>query len=109
LVPAPGYLNALVAWCHDNGIVYVSDEVQSGMARTGAYFASEHFGIEPDFTTSAKGIGGGMPIAAVTGRAEIMDASHPGGLGGTLVETLCRALPSSLCLNSRLPQPPRRG
>jgi 4-aminobutyrate aminotransferase/(S)-3-amino-2-methylpropionate transaminase len=76
-------LNALVDWCHANGIVYVSDEVQSGMARTGAYFASEHFGIEPDLVTSAKGIGGGMPIAAVTGRAEIMDASHPGGLGGT--------------------------
>jgi 4-aminobutyrate aminotransferase/(S)-3-amino-2-methylpropionate transaminase len=83
LVPAPGYLTALLEWCHANGIVYVSDEVQSGMARTGAYFASEHFGIEPDLVTSAKGIGGGMPIAAVTGRAEIMDASHPGGLGGT--------------------------
>lgn len=83
IVPAEGYLPALVAWCRDNGIVYVSDEVQSGMARTGAYFASEHFGIEPDMVTSAKGIGGGMPIAAVTGRAEIMDASHPGGLGGT--------------------------
>jgi 4-aminobutyrate aminotransferase/(S)-3-amino-2-methylpropionate transaminase len=76
-------LPALLAWCQDNGIVYVSDEVQSGMARTGAYFASEHFGIEPDMVTSAKGIGGGMPIAAVTGRADIMDASHPGGLGGT--------------------------
>ena len=83
IVPADGYLPALLAWCKDNGIVYVSDEVQSGMARTGAYFASEHFGIEPDLVTSAKGIGGGMPIAAVTGRAEIMDASHPGGLGGT--------------------------
>ncbi|MDA8579788.1 4-aminobutyrate--2-oxoglutarate transaminase [Pontimonas sp.] len=83
IIPAEGYLPALLAWCHDNGIVYVSDEVQSGMARTGAYFASEHFGIEPDMVTSAKGIGGGMPIAAVTGRAEIMDASHPGGLGGT--------------------------
>jgi len=83
IVPAEGYLPALVQWCHDNGIVYVSDEVQSGMARTGAYFASEHFGIVPDLVTSAKGIGGGMPIAAVTGRAEIMDASHPGGLGGT--------------------------
>ena len=83
IIPADGYLPALLAWCHDNGIVYVSDEVQSGMARTGAYFASEHFGIEPDMVTSAKGIGGGMPIAAVTGRAEIMDASHPGGLGGT--------------------------
>lgn len=83
IVPAEGYLSALLDWCHANGIVYVSDEVQSGMARTGAYFASEHFGIEPDLVTSAKGIGGGMPIAAVTGRAEIMDASHPGGLGGT--------------------------
>ena len=83
IVPAEGYLPALLDWCQANGIVYVSDEVQSGMARTGAYFASEHFGIEPDLVTSAKGIGGGMPIAAVTGRAEIMDASHPGGLGGT--------------------------
>jgi len=83
IVPAEGYLNALLAWCQDNGIVYVSDEVQSGMARTGEWFASEHFGIEPDLVTSAKGIGGGMPIAAVTGRQEIMDASHPGGLGGT--------------------------
>jgi 4-aminobutyrate aminotransferase/(S)-3-amino-2-methylpropionate transaminase len=83
IVPAEGYLKALLEWCHDNGIVFVSDEVQSGMARTGAWFASEHFGIEPDLVTSAKGIGGGMPIAAVTGRAEIMDASHPGGLGGT--------------------------
>ncbi|MEL0149344.1 MAG: 4-aminobutyrate--2-oxoglutarate transaminase [Pontimonas sp.] len=83
IVPAEGYLPALLEWCHANGIVCVSDEVQSGMARTGTYFASEHFGIEPDLVTSAKGIGGGMPIAAVTGRAEIMDASHPGGLGGT--------------------------
>jgi len=83
IVPAVGYLPALVEWCHSNGIVYVSDEVQSGMVRTGAYFASEHFGIVPDLTTSAKGIGGGLPIAAVTGRADIMDASHPGGLGGT--------------------------
>ena len=83
IVPAEGYLKALLDWCHTHGIVYVSDEVQSGMARTGAYFASEHFGIEPDLVTSAKGIGGGMPIAAVTGRADIMDASHPGGLGGT--------------------------
>ena len=83
IVPAEGYLNALVEWCNQNGIVYVSDEVQSGMVRSGAYFASEHFGIVPDLTTSAKGIGGGLPIAAVTGRAEIMDSSHPGGLGGT--------------------------
>lgn len=83
VVPAEGYLQALVDWCHANGIVYVSDEVQSGMLRTGHYFASEMLGIEPDLITSAKGIGGGLPIAAVTGRAEIMDATHVGGLGGT--------------------------
>ena len=83
IVPAEGFLNALLQWCDDNGVVYVSDEVQSGMARTGAYFASEHFGIEPHLVTSAKGIGGGLPIAGVTGRADIMDASHSGGLGGT--------------------------
>lgn len=83
IVPADGYLNALLEWCEDNGIVYVSDEVQSGMARTGKYFASEHFGITPHLVTSAKGIGGGLPIAGVTGRADIMDASHSGGLGGT--------------------------
>ena len=83
IVPADGYLPRLVEWCEANGIVYVSDEVQSGMARTGKYFASEHFGITPHLVTSAKGIGGGMPIAAVTGRADIMDSSHVGGLGGT--------------------------
>ena len=83
IVPADGYLNALLQWCEDNGVVYVSDEVQSGMARTGKYFASEHFGIEPHVVTSAKGIGGGLPIAGVTGRADIMDSSHSGGLGGT--------------------------
>jgi len=83
VVPAEGYLQALVDWCHANGIVFVSDEVQSGMLRTGHYFASEMLGIEPDLITSAKGIGGGLPIAAVTGRADIMDATHVGGLGGT--------------------------
>src|SRR5690606_35885930 len=61
----------------------VADEIQSGMARTGAYFASEHFGLVPDVVLSAKGIAGGLPLAAVTGRAEIMDAAQPGGLGGT--------------------------
>ncbi|MCU1402450.1 MAG: 4-aminobutyrate aminotransferase [Microbacteriaceae bacterium] len=83
VVPADGYLAALSKWCTDNGIVFVADEIQSGMARTGAYFASEHFGVIPDIVLSAKGIAGGLPIAAVTGRAEIMDATHPGGLGGT--------------------------
>ena len=68
---------------HRQRIVFVADEIQSGMARTGAWFASEHFGIVPDMILSAKGIAGGLPIAGVTGRAEIMDAAHAGGLGGT--------------------------
>ena len=82
-VPADGYLPALQQWCTDNGIVFVADEIQSGMARTGKYFASSHFGLVPDLVLSAKGIAGGLPLAAVTGRSEIMDAAQPGGLGGT--------------------------
>ena len=83
VVPAEGYLVALQHWCTANGVVFIADEVQSGMARTGKYFASEHFGLVPDMVISAKGIAGGLPISAVTGRAEMMDAPHPGGLGGT--------------------------
>jgi 4-aminobutyrate aminotransferase/(S)-3-amino-2-methylpropionate transaminase len=83
VVPAEGYLPALQEWCTANGIVFIADEIQSGMARTGAWFASEHFGLVPDLVLSAKGIAGGLPLAAVTGRASIMDASQPGGLGGT--------------------------
>ncbi|MDQ4213562.1 4-aminobutyrate--2-oxoglutarate transaminase [Microbacterium sp. ASV81] len=83
IVPADGYLPAIVEWCRANGVVFIADEVQTGFGRTGAMFASEIFGIEPDLITTAKGIAGGMPLAAVTGRAEIMDASHSGGLGGT--------------------------
>ncbi|WEK12513.1 MAG: 4-aminobutyrate--2-oxoglutarate transaminase [Candidatus Microbacterium phytovorans] len=83
IVPADGFLPALVDWCRANGVVFIADEVQSGFARTGAMFASEIFGIVPDLVTTAKGIAGGMPLAAVTGRAEIMDAAHAGGLGGT--------------------------
>ena len=83
MVPADGYLPALQDWCTENGIVFVADEIQSGMARTGKYFASEHFGLVPDLVLSAKGIAGGLPLAAVTGRAEIMDSAQPGGLGGT--------------------------
>jgi len=83
VVPAEGYLPALQEWCTANGVVFIADEIQSGMARTGAWYASEHFGVVPDLVLTAKGIAGGLPIAAVTGRAEIMDASHPGGLGGT--------------------------
>jgi 4-aminobutyrate aminotransferase/(S)-3-amino-2-methylpropionate transaminase len=83
VVPADGYLPALQQWCTENGIVFIADEIQSGMARTGAYFASEHFGLVPDMVLSAKGIAGGLPLAGVTGRAEIMDSALPGGLGGT--------------------------
>lgn len=83
IVPADGFLPALQAWCREHGVVFISDEVQTGFARTGHMFASEIFGIEPDLITTAKGIAGGLPLAAVTGRAEMMDASHVGGLGGT--------------------------
>jgi 4-aminobutyrate aminotransferase/(S)-3-amino-2-methylpropionate transaminase len=82
-IPADGYLPALQEWCSANGIVFIADEIQSGMARTGKYFASEHFGVVPDMVLSAKGIAGGLPLSGITGRAEIMDAAHPGGLGGT--------------------------
>jgi 4-aminobutyrate aminotransferase/(S)-3-amino-2-methylpropionate transaminase len=84
IVPAPGYLKTLQDWTRANGIVFVADEVQSGMARTGKWFASEwEEGFEPDLITVAKGIAGGMPLSGVVGRAEIMDAAHAGGLGGT--------------------------
>lgn len=83
MVPAEGYLPALQSWCTENGIVFIADEIQAGMARTGKYFSSEHFGLVPDLVLAAKGIAGGLPLATVTGRAEIMDAAHAGGLGGT--------------------------
>jgi 4-aminobutyrate aminotransferase/(S)-3-amino-2-methylpropionate transaminase len=83
VVPAPGFLPAIAEYCRANGIVFVADEIQTGFARTGDRFASDHEGVEPDLITTAKGIAGGLPLAAVTGRAEIMDAAHAGGLGGT--------------------------
>src|SRR5689334_3878208 len=83
VVPAPGFLAAIADWCRDNGVVFVADEIQSGMCRTGAWFACEHEGVVPDLVTVAKGVAGGLPLAAVVGRAEIMDAPHGGGLGGT--------------------------
>lgn len=83
IVPAPGFLPALSAWCTAHGVVFIADEVQSGFARTGGWFASEAEGVVPDLMTMAKGIAGGLPLAAVTGRAELMDAVHPAGLGGT--------------------------
>jgi 4-aminobutyrate aminotransferase / (S)-3-amino-2-methylpropionate transaminase / 5-aminovalerate transaminase len=83
VVPAPGFLPALREWCRDRRVVFVADEVQTGFCRTGAWFASEHEGVVPDLVATAKGIAGGMPLAGVTGRAELMSAVHPGGLGGT--------------------------
>jgi len=83
IVPPKDYFALLQRICRQHGILFIADEVQSGFARTGKWFASEHFGIEPDLVTMAKSLGGGMPIAAVTGRAEIMDAPGVGSLGGT--------------------------
>lgn len=81
--PAKGFLPAIAKFAKDNGIVFVADEIQSGFCRTGQWFACEDEGVVPDLITTAKGIAGGLPLAAVTGRAEIMDAPHSGGLGGT--------------------------
>ena len=83
IVPAQGFLPALVEWARANDVVFIADEVQTGFARTGAWFASEHEGIVPDLVVAAKGIAGGLPLSAVTGRAEIMDSAMAGGLGGT--------------------------
>ncbi len=83
VVPAEGFLPAIAAWCRENDVVFVADEIQSGMCRTGAWFACEHEGVVPDLVTVAKGVAGGFPLAAVVGRAELMDAVHGGGLGGT--------------------------
>jgi 4-aminobutyrate aminotransferase/(S)-3-amino-2-methylpropionate transaminase len=81
--PAAGFLPALVEWCRANGVVFVADEVQTGFARTGDLFACDHEDIVPDLIVTAKGIAGGLPLSAVTGRREIMNATHVGGLGGT--------------------------
>lgn len=81
--PHEGLRRLLSEFARDNGIVFVADEIQSGFCRTGQWFACEDEGVVPDLITTAKGIAGGLPLAAVTGRAEIMDAAHSGGLGGT--------------------------
>ncbi len=83
IAPPPGYFQELVNICRDNGILFVADEIQSGMGRTGKMFAIEHWAVEPDLITVAKSLAAGMPLSAVVGRQEIMDAVHPGGLGGT--------------------------
>jgi len=83
IVPAEGFLPALSAWTTANGALFIADEIQSGFCRTGKWFAVDHEGVIPDIVTTAKGLAGGMPLAGVTGRAEIMNQVHEGGLGGT--------------------------
>jgi len=83
VVPEPGWLAGLAAWCADAGALLIVDEIQSGMGRTGAWFACEHEGVVPDLMTTAKSLGGGLPIGGITGRADLMEAVHRGGLGGT--------------------------
>lgn len=83
VVPAPGFLPAVERWCRQHGVLFVADEIQTGFGRTGRVFACEHEGVVPDLMTVAKGVAGGLPLAGVVGRAEVVDAVHPGGLGGT--------------------------
>ena len=83
IVPAPGFVAGIADFCASNGIVFIADEIQSAMGRAGRWYAIEDEGVVPDLVTTAKSVGGGLPISAVTGRAEVMDAVHPGGLGGT--------------------------
>ncbi|MEW5908862.1 MAG: 4-aminobutyrate--2-oxoglutarate transaminase [Thermodesulfobacteriota bacterium] len=83
IIPPQGYFQEIARICHENGILFVADEIQSGMGRTGTMFAIEHWDVAPDLITVAKSLGAGMPIAAVVGRKEIMDSVHPWGLGGT--------------------------
>ena len=111
IVPAQGFLPTLVDWAKASGIVFVADEVQTGFARTGDWFACTDEGIVPDLMTLAKGIAGGMPLAAVTGRADLIDAVHAGGLGGTYggnpvacaaaLATLDRMAELDLCARAR--------
>lgn len=83
VAPPPEFFRIIMEICHKHGVLFIADEVQSGFGRTGKMFACEHYGVEPDLIVTAKSLGGGLPLAAVTGRAEIMDAPGPGGLGGT--------------------------
>jgi 4-aminobutyrate aminotransferase / (S)-3-amino-2-methylpropionate transaminase / 5-aminovalerate transaminase len=83
VVPAPGFVKGIADFCAANGIVFVADEIQSGMGRAGRWFAIESEDVRPDIVTSAKSLGGGLPISAISGRADLMDAVHVGGLGGT--------------------------
>jgi 4-aminobutyrate aminotransferase / (S)-3-amino-2-methylpropionate transaminase / 5-aminovalerate transaminase len=83
VVPPPGWLRQVSEYCAEHGILLIADEIQSGFCRTGDWFACDHEQVVPDLVTTAKGIAGGLPLAAVTGRADVMDSVHPAGLGGT--------------------------
>jgi 4-aminobutyrate aminotransferase / (S)-3-amino-2-methylpropionate transaminase / 5-aminovalerate transaminase len=83
IVPAPGFLPAIADYCRDRGILFVADEVQTGMGRTGRWFGIEHEGIVPDLVVTAKSLAGGLPLGGVTGRADVMESVHVGGIGGT--------------------------
>jgi 4-aminobutyrate aminotransferase/(S)-3-amino-2-methylpropionate transaminase len=83
IVPAPEFLPALAEFCRSHGILFVADEVQTGFGRTGRWFGIEHSGVVPDIVVMAKALGGGLPLGAITARADLMDAVHVGGLGGT--------------------------
>jgi 4-aminobutyrate aminotransferase/(S)-3-amino-2-methylpropionate transaminase len=83
VVPARGFLPGLSSWARHHGVLFIADEIQTGFCRTGDWFACDDESVVPDLVATAKGIAGGLPLAGVTGRAEIMDAIHPGGLGGT--------------------------
>jgi 4-aminobutyrate aminotransferase/(S)-3-amino-2-methylpropionate transaminase len=82
-IAPPEFLQALRRLCDEHGILFIADEIQTGFARTGRMFAIEHAGVEPDMVTLAKGLAGGFPLSAVTGKARLMDMPNPGGLGGT--------------------------
>ncbi|MFQ5981906.1 MAG: aspartate aminotransferase family protein, partial [Woeseiaceae bacterium] len=100
------FLQAIRRLCDQHGIVMIADEIQTGFARTGKMFAIEHAGVEPDLMTLAKSLAGGFPLAAVTGKAEIMDAAEPGGLGGTYAASpigCAAALAAIGCCQSHIP------
>ncbi|MFM7783898.1 MAG: aminotransferase class III-fold pyridoxal phosphate-dependent enzyme, partial [Gammaproteobacteria bacterium] len=107
-VAPPELMRALRALCDEHGILLIADEVQSGFARTGRLFAMEHYDVKPDLMTVAKSIGGGLPLSGVVGRAEVMDAPAPGGLGGTYAgnPVACAAACAviDLILEERIPE-----
>jgi 4-aminobutyrate aminotransferase/(S)-3-amino-2-methylpropionate transaminase len=109
VVAPQAYVEALAKFCKDHGILFIADEIQTGFARTGKMFAAEHYDFEPDLITMAKSLGAGLPVSAVTGRAEIMDSVHVGGLGGTYGgnPVACAAALATIAEMERLDLPAR--